>query len=58
MNEWGFTLYGKNEKILFEDFGYETEADAEDAMRKYLSTNQLKEPLFEAKLHQKWTDID
>ena len=36
MNEWGFIVVASNGKVLFEDFGYETEADAYEFGEKFI----------------------
>ncbi len=55
MNEWGYIISRPNGEVIEEDFGYETEAEAEEFGKK--KRNKFREKT-RLTVEQRWRDLD
>ena len=55
MNFWGFTVYSETGRVIFHDFGYETEAEAAEYGRKFIEEWAVGAQLV---VSQRWSELD
>ncbi len=55
MNDWGYVISRPDGEVLYEDFGYETEADAKEYGKK--KRNKFREKT-RLTVEQRWCEIE
>ena len=55
MNWWGFTVTSNNGRVIFHDFGYETEEEAQSFGKKFI--NEWAEDAT-ISVSQRWCEVD